>query len=258
MLLPALCPVPGGTYPLGSDALPAARPAHTVMLAAYSLAQTAVTNAEYAQFVAAGGYRQPRWWTDAGRRWLKTQPGTFPAFWHDARFNQAQQPVVGISWYEALAYATWLAHSTGAPWRLPAEAEYEAAARGHGHGHDHGQPGHAPQDDRRIISAAGGPGHPVPVTTPGDVSWCGAYHLHGNVRHWCSTRYGRNWQTALYHYPYRADDGREDLTGSFARILRGGSWFDAPAEAHPAQRARYLPGLRGSNIGFRLAYSGHP
>lgn len=53
-----------------------------------------------------------------------------PAHWRDADYNRPTQPVVGISWFEAKAYAAWMAAQTGGPVRLPLEAEWEAAARG--------------------------------------------------------------------------------------------------------------------------------
>lgn len=93
------------------------------------------------------------------------------------------------------------------------------------------------------------------MTKPSNISWCGASDLCGNVWEWCSTRWGRNWQTLEYEYPYKEGDGREFLDGSQARVMRGGSWFDPLTEVNPANRGRYLPGSRGSNIGFRLARS---
>ncbi|MBI5667124.1 MAG: SUMF1/EgtB/PvdO family nonheme iron enzyme [Chloroflexi bacterium] len=241
-----ICEIPAGQYPLGDEALLASRPEHTVHLKAYAVARTAVTNAQYAAFLAADGYNNPAYWTEMGWRWRRGKSNERPVFWDDRRFNAPDQPVVGVSWYEALAFTVWLASVAGLPWRLPTEAEWEAAARG--------VEGRAPLP-RVYNTAERGVGRPWPVTKPSNESWCGAADLCGNVWEWCSTRWGRNWQTMEYGYPYNAGDGREDLQGSYARVMRGGSWFDPLSEANPANRGRYLPGSRGSNIGFRLARS---
>jgi formylglycine-generating enzyme required for sulfatase activity len=76
--------------------------------------------------------------------------------------------------------------------------------------------------------------------------------LAGNVFEWTLSKWGRNWQELEYLYPYRADDGREDEEGSAARVIRGGSWFNSSVEAQISRRARFLPGSRGSNVGFRI------
>jgi formylglycine-generating enzyme required for sulfatase activity len=199
----AVCEIPAGSYPMGDNSMTISRPAHTVQLPAFVIAETVVTNA------------------------------------HD-------QPVVGVCWYEAVAFARWLARESGEKWRLPSEAEWEAAARG--------AEDEAPRP-RLYNTVEMRMGQPWPVTTESNISWCGARDLCGNVWEWCNTRWGRNWQTLDYPYPYHAGDGREDLEGSHARVMRGGSWFDPLPEANPANRARYLPGSRGSNIGFRLARS---
>ncbi len=248
MTLPEIevCDIPAGDYPIGDASLPPSRPEHTVSLKAFVLGRTTVTNAQYAAFLAADGYNNQVFWTEMGWRWRRGKGHEQPAMWRDSRFNAPDQPVVGVAWYEALAFTVWLASATGLPWRLPTEAEWEAAARG--------------PDDRAPLprlynTAERGLGRPWPVTKPSNISWCGASDLCGNVWEWCSTRWGRNWQTLEYEYPYKEGDGREFLDGSQARVMRGGSWFDPLTEVNPANRGRYLPGSRGSNIGFRLARS---
>lgn len=238
-----MCEVASGSYTLGDAHLPNSRPVHDAPLAAYAIARDAVTNAQFATFVSAGGYRDARWWTDMGQRWLKSKTVTHPHYWGDPRYDAPEQPVVGVCWYEAQAFANWLAARSGLPWRLPTEAEWEAAAQG------------ADADEQRINSAEFMRGRALPVHENANISWCGARHMCGNVYEWCSSRWGHNWQSLDYPYPYDAADGREDLSGSHARVMRGGSWFDPLQMAHPAYRARYLPGSRGSNIGFRLAHT---
>ncbi|NWF71136.1 MAG: SUMF1/EgtB/PvdO family nonheme iron enzyme [Chloroflexi bacterium] len=251
-MLPAVCEIPAGQYTLGAEALPFSRPPHPVTLAAFALAAWAVTNGEFAPFIAAEGYQDARFWSEMGWRWQKSKGETQPAFWEDTRFNHTLQPVVGVCWYEADAFARWLALESGQAWRLPSEAEWEAAARW-----QQPLPAWPPSEsvDAQINSVERGIGRTWAAHTVGQRAACGAWNLLGNVWEWTSTRWGHNWQTLDYPYPYRADDGREDLSGSHARVIRGGSYFDLLREAHPAQRARFLPGSRASNIGFRLAFS---
>lgn len=240
------CQIPAGRYPIGNQLVIVARPEHTVELKTFAIGTTTITNLQFLPFIDAGGYTTERWWSAMGWRWLRSKDMRAPGFWSDARYNQPEQPVVGVSWYEADAYARWLAEVTGERWRLPTEVEWEAAARG--------LDGDAPQP-RSYNTAERGIGCAWAVTEAGNTSWCGALDLCGNVWEWCSTRWGRSWQTLDYRYPYLPDDGRENPDGSHARIMRGGSWFDPLTQADPANRARYLPGSRGSNIGFRLARS---
>ena len=106
-------------------------PRHRVWLAPYELADRLVTNAEFEAFVAAGGYREPRWWLAEGWDWVQREGITHPLYWRDehreftlagAVPRAAARPVCHLSYYEADAYARW----AGA--RLPTEAEWEHAA----------------------------------------------------------------------------------------------------------------------------------
>jgi iron(II)-dependent oxidoreductase len=239
-----VCEVAAGDYPIGDDSIKVSRPAHTVRLAAYAIGKTEVTNIQYLPFIQAGAYQDETVWSTMGWRWQENRGDHLPAFWNDADFSMPDQPVVGVSWYEAEAFTRWLARETALPWRLPTEVEWEAAARG--------ADDEAPRP-RIYNTAERRLGHPWAVTTETNVSWCGAVDLCGNVWEWCSSRWGKNWQVMDYRYPYDPGNNREALDGSYARIMRGGSWFDPLPEANPANRGRYLPGSRGSNIGFRLA-----
>ena len=233
--------ISAGDYRIGHDSFVESRPVHRVHINSFAIMKGAVTNQQFALFVSAGGYRKPEYWSEMGLRWLKSKGIIVPAFGADSDFNAPEQPVVGISWYEALAFTKWLTSKTGQDWRLPSDVEWEVVAQADGTG--------------RIHSAISGLRKTIPATSTGYQSAHGVWNLRGNVWEWCSTRWGRNWQSLDYAYPYDADDGREDLSGSYARVMRGGSWFDPPQEAHPAKRARFLPGSRASNIGFRAIHS---
>ncbi len=138
--LPAEVLVPGGPFTMGTSAEPWAldneRPAHEVHVPSFYLDTTPVTNASYLEFIADGGYDNPRWWTRAG--WAHRQQADLiaPLFWQRdgagqwvrRRFGVTEpvppaEPVLHVCWYEADAYARWAGR------RLPAEAEWEKAAR---------------------------------------------------------------------------------------------------------------------------------
>ena len=109
---PQLVRIPQGWFEMGSETgQDNERPVHRVWVDEFLLASCAVTNAGYAEFVRA--------------------TGNPPApFWENPEFNHPQQPVVAVSWFEAVKYCEWLSRSTGRFYRLPTEAEWERAARG--------------------------------------------------------------------------------------------------------------------------------
>src|SRR3954451_19943419 len=84
---------------------------HRVWVASFRMGATQVTVEEYARFLDA----------------TRSEP---PPYWGDPNFSHPQQPVVAVSWFDALAYCAWLSSMTGSYYRLPTEAEWERAARG--------------------------------------------------------------------------------------------------------------------------------
>jgi len=235
--------IPSGDYLLGDETLPISRPVHTISLSSFDISRTATSNLQFAEFVRDGGYQDASWWTDIGWRWQSNKKITIPHYWHDNLFNRPEQPIVGISWYTAMAFSQWLSRSTNQQWTLPTEAQWEVSARG--------LSAEGLTQIDTINSAEKSVGYPIAVDK-GHISSNGLINMLGNVTEWTLTRWGHNWQSLDYPYPYRADDERNNPAGSHARVIRGGSWFDPIQHCHPAYRARYLPGSRGSNIGFRL------
>lgn len=251
-MLPELVAIPAGAFTMGSNSFSEASPQHSLHLGAFEIGKYPVTNAEFREFMDADGYRSEKYWTKMGWRWLESRPHETPAFWSDARFNSERQPVVGVAWYEAVAYCNWLGEKLTRNFRLPSEAEWEKAARGCDDARNFPWGDHFEMN--RANTAELGLGRTTPVDAfPQSASPYGVIDLVGNVFEWTLSKWGKNWQELEFTYPYRANDGREEIEGSGARVMRGGSWFNPYPEARVSQRARYLAGSRGSNIGFRIA-----
>lgn len=253
--------IPAGVLWLGDKRLPEAAPVGRVRVNAFEMSKYPVTNAEYAGFVARG-YEIERFWTAMGWKWQRGRLANrsesaqaAPAFWQEPRLNQPRYPVVGVSWYEAVAFCAWLIEQNagdGYVYRLPSEVEWEYAARGAESSRVF------PWGDQfergRANTAEAGFGGTTPVTHfPAGVSPFGVWDMAGNVFEWTLSKWGVNWQELQYPYPYRVEDGREEPEGGGARVMRGGSWYGPYQEAFCARRSRYLAGSRGSNIGFRAA-----
>ena len=228
--------VPTGDFWMGSDAasrtsaaLPSEMPQQRIAMPAFQLAQTPVTNAEYAEFVRATAHAPPAHWF----------AGVPPE-------NLHRHPVTHVDWHAAQAFCTW----AGA--RLPTEAEWEKAARGGSTAGERARVypwGDAPPDATRLnFRRVGNRAATTPVDHfPFGVSASGALDMAGNVWEWVSSAYAP--------YPYRADDGREDLTAHVQRVLRGGSFASPSARfVRCAMRSLSWPERRREHIGFRVAH----
>ncbi len=176
----------------------------TITLQPFAIAKYPATNAQYRFFVEDGGYTE-KWrscWSNEGWRWKEEEKWMEPRYWQNPDYNQANQPVVGVSWYEAEAFCNWLSQTTSGSYRLPGEAEWERAAgstdrRKYPWG-DEWLADHANTDEAglRRTSAVG--------MFPAGQAVCGADDVLGNVWEWV-----------------------ENLDSEFRtrRAVRGGSWY---------------------------------
>ncbi|PYM18334.1 MAG: hypothetical protein DMD81_06270 [Candidatus Rokuibacteriota bacterium] len=204
--------VPAGEFTMGwNDGHPCERPMHRVWLDAFVIAATPVTNAEFAGYVAAAG----------------TAP---PPFWTRPEFAKPDQPVVGVSWDDAVAFAAW----SGA--RLPTEAEWERAARGGVEGARY------PWGNAKPNGLF--PAPPIVPATPANAF--GLTDLSGVCHEWCADWFD---ESAYTEAPARNPSG--PTTGT-RRVSRGGAWRHADPWSPVAHRSSLPPHLRYSDYGIRL------
>jgi formylglycine-generating enzyme required for sulfatase activity len=209
-------------------------PRHQVDMQAYRIGKYPITNEQYAEFVKQTNHSAPK---KAG--WFGKKPPQY----------KLDHPVVGVSWYDAQAYCQWLTEQTGRTYRLPTEAEWEKAARG-----DDGRkyPWGSQWDPTRC-NCAGSETTPVTAYAAGKSPY-GCLDMIGNVWEWTSTLWGQNWQKSDFSYPYRSDDGRENLNAdsTFYRIFRGGDFADDETQLTCSTRRWYAPDHTDKARGFRV------
>jgi formylglycine-generating enzyme required for sulfatase activity len=273
--LPEFIPLPGGAFWMGSGEQEVARlveetgkdwferelPRHRVAVSPFSLSKYPTTNAMYALFVEAGGYAEARWWAEAiadgcwkeGKiqDWLGAERDR-PYYWEDEGLNGANQPVVGVTWYEAAAYCRWLtaALDDGARYRLPTEAEWAYAARGaEGRAYPWGDGWQAERANTEELGLK----RTTPVGAfPDGGTPEGVLDMAGNAWAWCQDWFDEET------YRRRAAGGQIALDpagpkeGRY-RVLRGGSARDDRTRVRCAFRVRFDPGDWVNNIGFRVA-----
>lgn len=228
-MLDTMVVIPAGPFTMGTDlerADPQNGPAHSVDLPAYKMDKYLVTNAQYARFVAATGYRAPLDWKN----------GKIPK-------GMELHPVTMVTWADAKAYAKWAGK------RLPSEAEWEKAARGtDGRRWPWGN-----KMDPARLNTYYTVGSTTPVTKyPNGASPYGLLDMAGNVNEWTSSDF----------LPYQGSKASLDLFdvggGSRTRnihykVLRGGTWRSDPFSTQSFHRNFSLPNYASDFYGFRCA-----
>ena len=220
------CYVPNGRYRIGGWK----RDAPT---AAFWIARLPITVAQFAHFVAEGyGNDAERWWTTAGWQWKQAQQRTKPWRWGEPTYSGANQPVIGVTWYEATAYGAWLSAQVAAPGyavRLPTEAEWEVAAAYDGTATHRTYPwGKEEATPERAVYDAWKLDAPASVgLCPAGAAACGALDVAGNVWEWTTSSYTG--------YPAQSDTLVKDFTVSDVP-LRGGSRYDSSTDVRCGAR----------------------
>lgn len=237
--------IPAGAFTMGSNKSQDSQaddeiPQHSVSLPAYFIGRYEVTVGQYTACVQDGGCK----------------PGDRRAVDGDDTL-----PVRYVSWQEALAYSRWLEGklnsraefaalpflATGWHFTLPSEAEWEKAARG---SDVRVYPWGGSIDPTKANYLAAIKGGPTPVGSyPAGASPYGLLDMSGNVSEWTRSLY--------QNYPYRASDGREDLSAgnNAPRVVRGGSFDDDGWVVRAASRGGNVPSVRFISVGFRVVVS---
>lgn len=269
-----MVPVAAGAFLMGSTAsYTDEQPQHSVNLDAFSIDKYEVTNAQFKQFIDAGGYATQAFWSAAGWNWKNGNNIIQPQYWTNGGAHGGPGwpdfPVMGVSWYEAEAYANFVGK------QLPTEAQWEKAAKG---------PdlwtypfGNALGPDRANYYLSGDPWdccntspvgffdgrlHPnPPFQTTNSPSPYGAYDMSGNVAEWT-----RDWYQSDYYASSPASNPIGPVAGNF-KVNRGGSSNNqyCPACLTSTKRSNAtdgqygtstVPSARSEVLGFRCVRAG--
>ena len=162
-----------------------------------------------------------------------------------SHFKGATNPVEMVSWNDATEFCKKLSERTRQAVRLPTEAEWEYACRaGTATAFSFGDADSALGDYAWHDANSGSTTHPVGQKKPN--VW-GLFDMHGNVWEWCADWFG--------DYPNGAVTDPKGPVSGIRRVLRGGSWGNAPSICRSAYRGSYTPGLRNLRCGFRVVVS---
>lgn len=261
--------VPGGTFMMGAS--PDApflfdneKYVHEVTVDPFAIARAPVTNWEFAEFVAAGGYENDTYWCEEGRAWRDARGMMHPGYWvadgpnrwRMRRFEHdiilpGNEPIIHVSWYEADAYCRW------AGVRLPSEAEWEVAAlcepasdgtlgahkRRYPWGDAPPTPAHANLDGRALGSIDVG-------ALPAGDSAFGCRQMLGNVWEWTADTFRP--------FPGFAPDSYKEYSADLfgiTTVLRGGAWTTRGRMVHGTYRNYFGPDRWNVFSGFRTCRS---
>ena len=201
-----------------------AKPRHKVHLSTYYIDKYLVTNKEYRLFIKENNYPEP-------------------TLWSDPQFNKDDQPVVGVSWNDALEYAKWIGK------RLPTEAEWERAAKGDDNRDypwgDNDEDDRANVDDENDCTTIVG-------QYPKGISPFGCFDMIGNVWEWCFDWFDENY------YKSSPFENPKSSKRRAKKVVRGGA-FDSYLSFNATTAFRFFfdPSIKSMKVGFRCVADGN-
>ncbi|MEO8331361.1 MAG: formylglycine-generating enzyme family protein [Gallionella sp.] len=262
---PEMVVIHSGSFDMGSPDSEKGRgddegPVHSVKIATFALGKTEITRGQFAEFVKKSKYI-------AGDKCWTLVKGDFEersGNWRELGYPQNDKHPAGcINWNDAKAYTEWLSRKTGKQYRLPTEAEWEYAARGNTK-----TPRYWGDNPDQACVYANGADKTAQAQIHGATSWSvhnctDGFVYTARVGSFKPNAFGLNdmlgnlweWTGDNYHDDYKGapTDGSAWQGGSDMRLLRGGSWNNAPRNMRAAARYKNDPALRFSSFGFRLA-----
>ena len=222
-----LVEIPGGWFLLGSETgQENEQPVHRVWVDEFALGRYPVTNQEYSVF-------------------LEQTRRAPPPFWSEPMFADSAQPVVGVSWDDAIAFCDWLSKRSGRAFRLPTEAEWERAARG-GRESALYPWGDTPPWETAYVGCDATTGGPARVGV-NEANDFGLYDMSEGVHEWCSDYYDYNY------YFYSPERNPQGPSSGERRSSRGGSWRHRIQFSRCAARSSLPPTFQYADYGFRVA-----
>ncbi|MFN2398569.1 MAG: ergothioneine biosynthesis protein EgtB [Gemmatimonadaceae bacterium] len=252
---------PGGVAEMGTADRAAAydneRPRHQVRLDPFWMDILPVRNAEFMEFMRAGGYENRAYWSEAGLEWLAESGASSPKYWFREGSDwitrsmdrvmpvDPQTPVCHVSYYEAEAFARFVGC------RLPTEVEWEAAASWNpetGTKREYPWGDSPPQAGDANLDQLGFGAAPVRAYS-NNRSPIGCYGMIGDVWEWTSSNFGA--YPGYESFPYR--EYSEVFFGPDYKVLRGGSWATRPGAIRNTFRNWDFPIRRQIFSGFRCA-----
>ena len=226
MVTPDIGTIPGGWFLMGAmEGQENERPCHRVWVDPFGMGRFPVSNHEYKKFIEA----------------TQKQP---PPFFFDPTYSDPDQPVVGVSWEDAVAYCAWLSDQTKAIFRLPTEAEWERAARGGLESATYPWGDESPA--ATFVGCDPETGGPAKIGANAPNGF-GLYGMSENVHEWCA-----DWYDYKY-YSYSPERNPRGAALGERRVSRGGSWRHRIQYSRCAARSSLPAGFQYADYGFRIA-----